>query len=63
MNPKFEYMITYLEYPDIPRAGNCETLIRTWRQMEKVRYGFKSVKGQLDHLKLYQVNTYLKGEI
>ena len=63
MSPKFEYMVGYLKYPSIPRAGNSETLIRAWRQMEKVRYGFKTVKGQLDHLKLYQVNTYLKGEI
>lgn len=63
MSPKFEYMITYLEHPNIPRAGNSETLIRTWRQMEKVRYGFKTIKGQMDHLKLYQVNTYLNGEI
>jgi len=63
MSPKFEYMITYLEYPLVPRSGNSETLIRTWRQMEKVRYGFKTIKGQLDHLKLYQVNTYLKDEI
>ena len=63
MSPKFEYMITYLEYPDIPRAGNSETLIRTWRQMEKVRYGFKTIKGQLDHLKLFQINKYLNGEI
>lgn len=63
MSPRFEYMLTYLEYPLVPRAGNSETLIRTWRQMEKVRYGFKTLKGQQDHLKLYQVNTYLNGEI
>jgi len=63
MSPKFEYMITYLEYPLVPRAGNSETLIRTWRQMEKVRYGFKTLKGQLDHLKLFQINRYLNGEI
>jgi len=60
MSPKFEYMFTYLEYPQIPRDGNSETLIRTWRQMEKVRYGLKIVKGQLDHLKLFQINKYLK---
>lgn len=63
MSPKFEYMLTYLEYPSVPRAGNSETLIRTWRQMEKVRYGFKTIKGQMDHLKLFQINTYLKSEI
>jgi transposase len=63
MSHKFDYMLTHLSYPNIPRAGNSETLIRTWRQMEKVRYGFKTLKGQLDHLKLFQVNTYLNGEI
>jgi len=63
MSPKFECMLTYLEYPLVPRAGNSETLIRTWRQMEGVRYGFKTIKGQMDHLKLFQVNRYLNGEI
>lgn len=63
LSPRFEYMITYLEYPQIPKCGNSETMIRTWRQMEKVRYGFKTEKGQLDHLKLFQVNCYLNREI
>lgn len=59
MGPKFEYMITYLKYPSIPRSGN-ENMVRTWRQMEKVRYGFKSEKGRQNHLKLYQIRHYLK---
>lgn len=61
--PNFQYMITYLVHPFIPRAGNSETLIRTWRQMEKVRYGFKSQKGKLDHLKIFQINSYLNGQL
>ncbi|MEM4314650.1 MAG: transposase [Thermoplasmata archaeon] len=58
----FDYMITYLEYPELSRSGNSETVIRVWRQMEKVRYGFKTLKGRQDHLKLYQVSKYLGGK-
>lgn len=58
--PYFKYMTTFLDHPEIPRSGNSENVIRTWRQMEKVRYGFKSDKGRLDHLKLYQVSKYLR---
>jgi hypothetical protein len=59
--PYFKYMTTFLDHPEIPRSGNSENVIRTWRQMEKVRYGFKSDKGRLDHLKLYQVSKYLQS--
>ncbi len=59
----FKYMTTFLDHPEIPRSGNSENVIRTWRQMEKVRYGFKSDKGRIDHLKLYQLQKYLKNEI
>jgi hypothetical protein len=58
----FKYMTTFLDRPEIPKSGNSENVIRTWRQMEKVRYGFKSDKGRLDHLKLYQVKKYLNNE-
>ncbi len=58
----FKYMTTFLDHPEIPRSGNSENVIRTWRQMEKVRYGFKSDKGRIDHLKLYQIKKYLKNE-
>ena len=54
---KFEYMITYLSHPEIPRSGNSESCIRRWRQMEKVRYGL-SAKGRQNHLKLYQNYKY-----
>jgi len=57
--PYFRYMTTFLEHPEIPRSGNSENVIRTWRQMEKVRYGFKTEKGRLNHLKLYQMSKYL----
>ena len=59
--PYFKYMTTFLDHPEIPRSGNSENIIRTWRQIEKVRYGFKSDKGRIDHLKLYQLQKYLKN--
>ena len=57
--PYFKYMVTFLDYPELPKSGNSENVIRTWRQMEKVRYGFKTHKGKLDHLKLHQTKRYL----
>lgn len=59
---KFDYMISYLKYPNIPRSGNSESCIRRWRQMEKVRYGL-SLKGRQDHLKLYQIFSYLGSKL
>lgn len=59
---KFEYMITYLSHPEVPRSGNSETCIKVWRQMEKVRYGM-SIQGRQDHLKLYQITKYLGGTL
>jgi len=55
---KFEYMITYLSHPEIPRSGNSERCIRQFRQMEKVRYGL-TAQGRQNHLKLYQISKYL----
>lgn len=57
---KFEYMVTNLSHPEIPRSGNSETCIRLWRQMEKTRYGM-TIQGRKDHLKLYQISKYLGG--
>lgn len=61
----FPYMIAFLSHKDkhIPRAGNSETMIEVFRRMERPRYGFKSQKGRLNHLKLYQINKYLKGKL
>jgi hypothetical protein len=59
---KFDYMITYLSHPKIPRSGNSESCIRIWRQMEKVRYGM-SIQGRQNHLKLYQISKYLGGSL
>jgi hypothetical protein len=54
-------MITYLGDRRIPRSGNMENLIAIWRQMEKVRRGFKTEQGRQNHLKLYQVKHYLRN--
>ena len=59
----FNYMTTFLEHPEIPRSGNSENLISVWRQMEAVRFGFRTNKGRLDHLKLYQIAKYLGGKL
>lgn len=56
---KFEFMASFLKHAEIPRAGNSETMIRTFRQMEKVRYGFKTETGLQDHIKLFQLKNYL----
>ncbi len=60
---KFDLMLTYLQDPRVPRCGHSETLINVWRQIERVRRGFKTPKGQLDHLKLFQTTHYLKEAI
>lgn len=59
----FPQMITYLDHSWIPRTTNAETLIRTYRKMEKARYGFGSLMGRQNHLKLYQLKTYLAQKV
>jgi len=63
MSSKFDYMITYLGNNHIPRSGNMENLIAIWQQMEKVRHDFKTEKGRQNHPKLYQIKSYLKGNL
>lgn len=61
MWPPYCYnMFTYLKEPDVPRSGNSENSIKVVRSWEKVRYGFKTIKGLQDHLKLYQRAKYLR---
>lgn len=61
MSDKFEYMVTYLGDHRISRSGGIENLNSVWRQIESARFGFKTDKGRLDHLKLYQISKYLGG--
>jgi len=61
MWPPYCYnMFTYLKEPDVPRSGNPENAIKVVRSWEKVRYGFRTIKGLQDHLKLYQRAKYLR---
>jgi len=54
MWPPYCYnMFTYLKEPGVPRSGNSENSIKVVRSWEKVRYGFRTIKGLQDHLKLY----------
>jgi len=62
LSDKFDRIVTYLEHAEVPRCGQSETLINVWRQMEGVRRGFKSAEGRLNHLKLFQISHYLKGQ-
>lgn len=59
----FPRMITHLDHRWIPRTTNAETLIRTYRKMEKARYGFGSLRGRQNHLKLYQLKHYLAQKV
>jgi hypothetical protein len=61
MSSKFQYMVTYLRNSKIPRSSNLENLNSIWRQIDSARFGFKTEKSRLDHLKLYQISTYLQG--
>lgn len=58
ISPNFDYMVTFLKDFRVPRSGNSESLIRLYRQWEKIRFGFRSDKGRLDHLKLFQISYY-----
>ncbi|GAC1527596.1 MAG: hypothetical protein NVS2B16_35550 [Chloroflexota bacterium] len=43
----FECMITYLDYPGVPRTSNhAERENRRYRQVARTRYGWKTVRGQ-----------------
>jgi len=58
--PVCEYMFTYLKEPDVLRAGNQENSVKLVRSWENPRYGFRTIKGLQDHLKLYQKMKYLE---
>ena len=62
-SPFFLLMVTYLDQRWIPRTTNAETLIRNYRKMEKTRYGFGSIGGRRNHLKLFQLKTYLAQKV
>ncbi|MEW6686999.1 MAG: hypothetical protein AB1393_12485, partial [Candidatus Edwardsbacteria bacterium] len=59
MDERFEFMVTYLEHRNIPRTSNSENLNSVWRQIEVAHFGFRTNKGRLGHLKLFQISKYL----
>ena len=63
MSYLFPPMIVYLDHPKLPRTTNAETMIRNYRHMEKARYGFGSILGRQNHLKLYQLKNYLAQKV
>jgi len=56
---EFYRMGTYLRHKKVPRSGISELINRTFRRMEKVRYGFKTQEGLESHIKIFQVRKYL----
>jgi transposase-like protein len=56
----FENMLTYLRLPGLQRFSLSECTVRSLRRIEKVRQGFKSHQGRVNHLKLLQWRRYLR---
>ncbi|MFN8454625.1 MAG: RHS repeat-associated core domain-containing protein [Anaerolineae bacterium] len=56
----FENILTYLPLPGIQRFSLSECTVRSLRRIEKVRQGFKSQHGRVNHLKLLQWRRYLR---
>lgn len=53
-------MLTYLRIPGLQRFSLAECTVRTLRRIEKVRQGFKTHQGRVNHLKLLQYRRYLR---
>jgi len=45
MDDQFEYMVTYLSHPDIPRCGNRENMIRERALQRKYGLDLRLRKG------------------
>lgn len=56
----FENMLTYLRLPDVQRFSLSECTVRSLRRIEKIRQGFKSHRGRINHLKLLLWRKYLR---
>lgn len=55
-------MLTYLRVPGVQRYSLSECTVRSLRRIEKVRQGFKTHQGRINHLKLLQWRKYLRPE-
>lgn len=56
----FENMLTYLRLPNVQRFSLSECTVRSLRRIEKIRQGFKTHRGRVNHLKLLQWRKYLR---
>lgn len=59
----FENMLTYLRVPGIQRNSLSECTVRSLRRIERLRQGFKTQKGRVNHLKLLQWRKYLRPAV
>ena len=53
-------MLTFLRVPGIQRFSLSECTVRTLRRIEKVRQGFKTHQGRVNHLKFLLWRKYLR---
>lgn len=60
LQDNFEHMLTYLRLPNVQRFSLSECTVRSLRRIEKVRQGFKTHQGRVNHLKLLQWRKYLR---
>lgn len=60
LQDNFEHMLTYLRLPNVQRFSLSECTVRSLRRIEKVRQGFKTHHGRVNHLKLLQWRKYLR---
>ena len=60
LQDNFENMLTYLRLPNVQRFSLSECTVRSLRRIEKVRQGFKTHRGRVNHLKLLQWRKYLR---
>jgi hypothetical protein len=60
LQDNFENMVTYLRRPNVQRFSLSECTVRSLRRIEKIRQGFKTHRGRVNHLKLLQWRKYLR---
>ena len=56
----FRNMATYLRVGGVQRNSLSECTVRALRRIEKIRQGFKTHKGRINHLKLLIYRQYLR---
>jgi len=60
LQDNFENMLTYLRLPKVQRFSLSECTVRSLRRVEKVRQGFKTHRGRVNHLKLLLWRKFLR---